>query len=384
VVFKDKVRDNLKGSKLRNSLVIFQFLITFLLITGSVIMYRQISYMVKKDLGFNKEQLLVISHAEAIGNRIKTFKESLSGIRDVVSTTASTGIPGHSESGSSYTLEGRDGQFYNMTESYIDYDFFETYDLTLNSGRSFKDHFSTDKDACIVNESALKEMNLSNPFAVNLINGNKKIPIVGVVNNFHFESVRNKIGLYVFRVNPENYNYGYVTIRLSKDMQPSTITKIEKIWNEYVPNNPIQFFFMDQDFAQNYKEEKQQAQLSVLFTILAIFIASLGLFGLTSYTIEQRTKEIGLRKIMGASVSNLFYIISKDFILLVVIAALIGLPVIYVTANKWLQNFYYRITLKPFDFLAGFIIALIIALITISYRTIKSANANPVDALKYE
>lgn len=383
-VLKEKLRDNLKSSRLRSSLVILQFLITFLLVTGSVIMYRQISYMVKKDLGFNKEQLLVISHAEAIDNRIKTFKESLSEIRDVVSITASTGIPGHSESGSSYTLEGRDGQFYNMTESYIDYDFFDTYGLTLSSGRSFKDHFKTDKDACIVNESALKEMNLSNPYAVNLINGNKKIPIVGVVKNFHFESVRNKIGLYVFRVNPENNNYGYVTIRLSKDMQPSTISKIEKIWNDFVPSDPIQFFFMDQDFAQNYKEEKQQAQLSILFTILAIFIATFGLFGLTSYTIEQRTKEIGLRKTMGASVSNLFFIITKDFILLVVIAAAIGIPAMYFAADKWLQNFYYRINLKPFDFLIGITIALVIVLVTISYRAIKSARTNPVEALRYE
>jgi putative ABC transport system permease protein len=384
IVLKGKLRDNMKNSRFRSVLVVLQFSISIILIVGAIIMARQIRFMLNKDLGFNKEQLLVITNAGAVGNRVKTFKDAIAKVPEVIKMSSSTAVPGHSESGTTYAVEGRPGEIFEFKINYIDYDFFDTYGIKLSSGRAFDESFGAEKDACIINESAVKELALANPLTSNLISGRNKLSIVGVLKNFHFESLRNQINPYVFRYKNDNNNYGYFSIRLSTKASANTIKGIEKIWNEFVPNDPFRFFFMDQDFAQKYKEEKQNARLSVLFSILAVIIASLGLFGLTSFTIEQRTKEIGIRKTMGASIASIFYLISKEFILLVAISTIISWPLIYYVAHNWLRNYYYRINLRPFDFLAGFIIALVIAVITISYRTIKSARTNPIEALRYE
>jgi len=347
-------------------------------------MFRQIKFMLNKDLGFNKEQLLVISHADAIGDQIKVFKDELAKIPEVLKVASSTAVPGRSESGKTYVVEGRVGDIMEFKINYIDYDFFETYGISLTSGRDFNESFTTDNTACIVNETAVKRLNLTNPLATRLVDNFEKLSIVGIVKNFHFESLQNEINPYVFKIKSEGDNYGFFSIRLSTRATSNTIKEVEKVWNVFAGNDPLQFFFMDQDFEQKYKEEKQSAQLSVIFSILAVIIASLGLFGLTSFTIEQRTKEIGIRKIMGASLAGIFYLISKEFIWLVTISALISWPLVYFVAKNWLQNYHYRIDLRPWDFLAGFLIALIIALITISYRTIRSARTNPVEALRYE
>ncbi|HJZ40390.1 MAG TPA: FtsX-like permease family protein [Bacteroidales bacterium] len=384
IVLKGKLRDSMKNGRLRSILVIFQFSISIVLIVGTFIMFRQIKFMLNKDLGFNKEQLLVISHADAIGDQIKVFKDELAKIPEVLKVASSTAVPGRSESGKTYVVEGRVGDIMEFKINYIDYDFFETYGISLTSGRDFNESFTTDNTACIVNETAVKRLNLTNPLATRLVDNFEKLSIVGIVKNFHFESLQNAINPYVFKIKSEGDNYGFFSIRLSTRATSNTIKEVEKVWNVFAGNDPLQFFFMDQDFEQKYKEEKQSAQLSVIFSILAVIIASLGLFGLTSFTIEQRTKEIGIRKTMGASLAGIFYLISKEFIWLVTISALISWPLVYFVAKNWLQNYHYRIDLRPWDFLAGFLIALIIALITISYRTIRSARTNPVEALRYE
>lgn len=384
IVLKGKLRDTLKSSRLRSMLVVLQFSISIILIVGTIIMARQIRFMVNKDLGFNKEQLLVIMNAGAIGNRIESFKETLLNLPDVMKVSSSSVVPGHSESGTTYALEGRPGEVFEFKINYVDYDFFDTYDMKISSGRAFNETFGADKDACIINESAVKELSLASALTTRLISGENQLPVIGVLRNFNFESLRNEIIPYVFRIKNDYNNYEYVSIRLSAHSNANAVNGIEKAWNAFVPDYPFRFFFMDQDFAQKYREERQNAQLSVLFSILAIIIASLGLFGLTSFTIEQKTKEIGIRKSMGASMASIFYLISKEFIILVCLSAVISLPFIYYVARNWLQNYYYRITLSPVDFLSGFVIAMIIAMLTISYRTIKSARTDPVEALRYE
>jgi putative ABC transport system permease protein len=384
VVLKGKLNDKMKHGRLRSILVVLQFSISIILIVGTIIMVRQIRFMLNKDLGFNKEQLLVITRADAIGNHVKAFKEALGKIPGVIKVTSSTAVPGHSESGKTYTVEGRAGDVMDFKINYIDYDFFDTYGIKISSGRDFNEAFSADNNACIVNESAVKQLNLSNPFATSLVDGYERLNLVGIVKNFNFESLQSQINPYIFRYKGDENNYGYFSLRLSADATTNTIRETEKVWDAFASGNPFQYFFMDQDFAQKYKEEKQGAQLSVIFSILAVIIASLGLFGLTSFTIEQRTKEIGIRKTMGATMISIFYLISKEFILLVSFSTLIAWPLIYYLAKNWLQNFYYRIDLRPVDFLSGFMIALLIALLTISYKTFKSAKTNPVTALRYE
>jgi putative ABC transport system permease protein len=384
VVLKGKPNDKMKHGRFRSMLVILQFSISIVLIVGTIIMVRQIRFMLKKDLGFNKEQLMVITHADEIGNHVKAFKNALIKIPEVKKITSSTAVPGHSESGRTYSVEGRSGDVMDFKINYIDYDFFGTYGIKVASGRDFNESFVADKNACIVNESAVNQLNIKSPFNTYLVDGYERLNLVGIVKNFNFESLQSQINPYIFRFKDDSCNYGYFSIRLSKDATMNTIKEIERVWDEFVSDNPFQYFFMDQNFAQKYKEEKQGAQLSVIFSVLAVIIASLGLFGLTSFTIEQRTKEIGIRKTMGGTVTGIFFLISKEFVWLVSVSTIIAWPLIYVIAKKWLQNFYYHIELRPIDFLSGFMISLVIALLTISYRTIKSARTDPVTALRYE
>jgi putative ABC transport system permease protein len=384
LVLKGKPQEQIKHGRFRSILVILQFSISVILIVGTIIMARQLRFMLNKNLGFNKEQLMVITRAYAIGTHVKAFKEGLLNIPEVKKVTFSSAIPGHSESGKTYAVEGRTGEVMDFKVSYVDNDFFDTYGMKMASGRTFNDSFGADKGSCIVNESTVSQLNLTDPLNTRLVDGFEKLAVVGVIRNFHFESLHTGINPYLFRLKDDSTNNGYISIRLSAKATAGTIKEIEKHWDEFSKSNPFQYFFIDQDFAQKYKEEKQSAQLSIIFSILAIIVASMGLFGLTSFTIEQRTKEIGIRKAMGASITGIFYLVTREFILLVTISTIISWPLIYYIASNWLRNYYYRIHMSVWDFLAGFIIALAVAMITISFRAIQSAKTDPVETLRYE
>jgi putative ABC transport system permease protein len=286
-------------------------------------------------------------------------------------------------------MEGRSAETFLMQTNWVDYDFFETYNIELADGRFFDKSFTSDQAGCVVNQQTIEEFGLKDLSSARFIvkddnNETIHIPIVGVSNNFHFQSLHNRINPYIMRFKIEGFNFGFVSIKFEGNATSATIDQIETVWKKFASNNPLQYFFMNNDFNQMYKVERQNAQLSVLFAILGILIAALGLFGLTSFTIEQRTKEVGVRKALGATNSSVFYLISKEIIVLVCIATLIAWPLIYFAANKWLQNYYYRIDLQIMEFVLGFLIAISIALITISYRTIKSVRINPALTLRYE
>jgi putative ABC transport system permease protein len=354
-----------------------------------MVMYRQINYMLNKDVGFNKEQLIVINRADALGSKVKSFKDAVKGINGVINIASSTAVPGRNNNENGYSIEGRKDESFLMQSNWIDYDYLATYGMTLASGRFFNESFTTDKDACLVNESAVKNFMITDLTKTRFIEPRDSgkinyLPIIGVVTNFNFESLRNPIQPYIFRFKDDYQLWGYISVRLSGKNYSSTITAIENKWKEFVPNNPLQHYFVDADFEQMYVQEKQSAQMAVIFSIFAIFIASLGLFGLTSFTVEQRTKEIGVRKAMGSTVAGIYAVISQEVIILISISALIAWPVIYYVATKWLENFYYRINLGFFSFLAGLTIALGIAVLTISYRILRAARVNPAQSLKYE
>jgi putative ABC transport system permease protein len=285
-------------------------------------------------------------------------------------------------------LEGRKEETFLLQTNWVDYDYLDTYGMTLASGRSFNEEFTTDREACMINESAAKDFEINDIANTRFIrpdnNGLNYHQIIGVVSNFNFESLRNPIGPYMFLFKGDNIFWGYLTVKLSAQNYATTITEIEKVWKEFTANNPLQYYFVDDDFEQMYIQEKQNAQMAVIFSILAIFIAVLGLFGLTSFTVEQRTKEIGVRKAMGSSVSGIYLVISKEVMVLVSISALIAWPLIYYIADKWLENFYYRIDPGMLTFVAGLFIAMGIALLTISFRIMRAARVNPAQSLKYE
>jgi putative ABC transport system permease protein len=379
------------SGRLRNLLVILQFAISIILIVGTMIMFRQLQYMQNKELGFDKENVMVINRADAIGSHIKSFKDELLKIPGVMSAASSTAVPGHNNNNNGYRVQGRSEESFLLQTNWVDHDYLETYGIKLASGRFFDRSYSTDKDACIINECAVNHYQFTDPFEIRFIVPTGDTPddfvikpVIGVVNDFHFESLRTRIGPYIMHFKDEENNWGYVSIRLSPEADQSTLGEIEKIWASFTSNDPIQYFFMDKDLERLYREERQNSKLAVMFTILGILVASLGLFGLTSFTVQQRTKEIGVRKTFGASVYNIWYLIAKEILILITISAVLAIPFAYWIADNWLQNYEYRIHLHPLDFLAGFIIAILIAIMTISYRAIRTAQMNPVISLRYE
>jgi putative ABC transport system permease protein len=388
-VLKGSVKNSMKNGRLRRVLVIFQFAVSILLIVCTMVMYRQIKFMLNKDVGFNKEQLIVINRTEALGTGMKSFKDAVKAIPGVLNIASSTDVPGRNNSNSGYMMEGRKDETFLMQTNYIDEDYLATYGMTLESGRPFDKSHSTDQGACIVNETAVRDFSIKDLEKTRFItpgdsSKGKYLQVIGVVKNFNFKSLRNPIGPYIFNLKTDRMIGGYLSVKLLAQNFTKTISAIETKWKEYTANNPLQYYFIDADFEQMYIQEKQNAQMAVIFSILAIFIAALGLFGLTSFTVEQRTKEIGVRKAMGSTIPGIYYAISKEVIILVSISAIIAWPLVYYIANKWLQNFYFRINLGVFSFIAGLTIALGIAVITISYRILSAARVNPAQSLKYE
>jgi putative ABC transport system permease protein len=388
-VLKGSMKNSMKNGRLRRVLVVFQFAVSILLIVCTMVMYRQIKFMLNKDVGFNKEQLIVINRTEALGTKMKSFKEVVKGIPGVINIASSSAVPGRNNSNSGYMMEGRKDETFLMQTNYIDEDYIATYGMTLESGRTFDKSHSTDKGACLVNETAVRNFAIKDMDKTRFItpgdsSQGRFLQVIGVVKNFNFESLRNPIGPYIFNLKPDQYIGGYLSVKLSALNYASTIAQIENKWKEFTENTPLQYYFLDADFEHMYIQEKQNAQMAVIFSILAVFIAALGLFGLTSFTVEQRTKEIGVRKAMGSSIPGIYVVISREVIILVSISALISWPLIYYIATKWLENFYYKINLGVFSFVAGLTIALGIALITISYRILSAARVNPAQSLKYE
>ncbi len=241
-----------------------------------------------------------------------------------------------------------------------------------------------------MNESTAKSFVLEDPLSIRFMDMDDEtgevtyMPIIGVAHNFHHESLRSGIAPYVIKFKQEDMNWGYISIKLSPTASAETLEKIENVWGSFTNNYPLQSFFMDENFERQYREEKQNARLSIVFTIIGIFIATLGLYGLTAFTVTQRTKEIGVRKTFGASIESIWFLVAKEIMVLIIISTAIAWPLIYWVADNWLQNYHYRISLQAGDFLIGFFIAIIIALATISYRTIQTALVNPAESLRYE
>lgn len=388
-VLKGETRSNSKTGKLRRVLVVFQFAVSILLIIGTMIMYNQIKYMLNKDVGFNKEQLIVINRTDALGTSVKAFKESVKQIPGVINIAGSTAVPNRNNNDNGYGMEGRKDETFLIQTNWVDYDYLDTYGMKIVRGRSFNESYPSDKQACIINESAVKNYSITDIEKTRFLLPTEKgkfnsLQVIGVVKDFNFESLRNPVQPYIFLFKTDDITNRYLSVKLSATDYSKTISKIENKWKEFTANKPLQYYFVDEDFENIYIQEKQNSRMALIFSVLAILIAALGLFGLTSFTVDQKTKEIGIRKAMGSSVTGIYVVISKEVIILVSISALVAWPLIYYFAGKWLENFYYKINLSILTFIAGFSIALGIAVLTISYRILKAANINPARSLKYE
>ena len=377
-----------KGSRsilLRRFLVIAQFSFSIILVIGTIVVYKQLYYMQNMKLGYDKEQLVSILMNEEVRKKYIIIKNELQLNPNILNVTASMNSP--TWEWPSVTLsnwEGRNSdKEIKLYHGSVDYGYFETFKMEIIEGRSFSEQFSTDlTSALIVNEEAVRQMDMMNPIGKRLSAWDHSGSIIGVVKDFNFDNVRNKINPLVLKLAPEETQF--IFIRIKPANIQNTLHSIENIVKRVAPEYPFEYSFLTDNLNNLYIIESVILKIVLYFTCLTIFIACLGLFGLVSFIAEERTKEIGIRKVLGASVSNIVLYLSKEFIVLVVLANIIAWPAAYFAMNKLLDNYAYHYNISIFVFLLSAVLAIIITLITVSYQALKAAYANPVDALRYE
>lgn len=389
-VLSGKLRSGMRSGILRSILVVFQLTVSITLIVATIVIFRQVRYMLNKDLGFKKERVMVIEQVHALQDKINVFKKEMENMPGVIACSHSTAVPGHMNNVNGYLIEGRSAEnTVLLTTTWTDYDQLKTYGIELVEGRFLSEEFASDSNACVINETAVKNFQLEDPLNTRFIQptptGEKIFKnVVGIVKDFHFTSLHEIINPYMFQNAGDDQNWGYFSIKIRPENVNQTTSQVEKLWKDFTNNYPIQYFFMDEDFNRQYQEDRRTGSLSLVFGILAIFIASLGLYGLTSFTVEQRTREIGIRKIQGANISRIVYLMLKESTIMIAIATAIAWVLAYFYLDKWLENYSYRISLNPLDFIISLVIVLVISWLTISYWTIKAARTNPAEALRYE
>ena len=393
VVLKGKLSGGLRRSPLRNALVVGQFTTSIFLIAATIIVFRQLNYIQTKKLGFSKDQMLIVNGTGALGNNRDAFKNEVSKFTGVKGATYAGYLPvaGSSRNDVSFSSEAvmTSTNSVNMQVWNIDQNYIPLMEMEIIKGRNFSKDFGTDSNATIINETAAKLLGWKDPVGKKLHTyfqdnfGNNLISreVIGVVKNFHFESMKENIGPLCFRLADNSWATAF---KVNTADIKQLVSKIESKWKAMAPGMPFSYQFMDESFENMYRVEQRTGKLGLTLAVIAILIACLGLFGLATYTAEQRIKEIGVRKVLGATISNIVSMLSKDFILLVVIASVIAIPLAWWAMNKWLQDFAYRINIGWWVFAAAGIVALLIAVITVSSQAVKAALANPVKSLRTE
>jgi len=391
-VFKGKVAKGFRNSWLRSSLVVFQFSISIILIIGTIVIYNQINYIRAKKIGFNRDQVLIVHNIYNLNNNRKLFRDQLLNMPGIVSATE-----GDMPTRNSFDNEGwfRDPGFdanraVVLNNFYVDEHYIPTLGMEIKEGRNFSKDFSTDSSGVILNEAAVKVLGFKDPFKETLYrpdfhNDGTITPapfhVVGVVKDFNFKSLHQTVAPLIIQFGD---NYSSVAIRVNTKNLNSVINSIQSKWNAMAPGQPFNYTFMDDDFNNIYTTEQQTGKLFITFAVFAIFIGCLGLFGLVTYAAEQRTKEIGIRKVLGASVGGIVAMLSKDFARLVLIASVIAFPVAWWTMHTWLESFAYRTNISWWIFVIAAFAAVLVAMITVSLQAIKAAIANPVKSLRAE
>jgi len=388
-VLKGDVRQGLRYSRLRGILVVSQFSITIALLIGTRIVLNQLNYMRNERLGFHKDQMLVIKvQDEDTRYRINTLKQEMLAIDGVLGASSSLLVPGEEYFTMMTCFPEGFGRGFVMANFDVDDHFLDVYGIELVEGRGFSKEMMTDvHEAALVNETAVKKLGWENPIGKRImdrVNPTKpKIrTVVGVFKDIHIQSLHHVIEPTLIDYNPDSA--GRLTLKLKSQNILQTMALIKEKWSGIAPNHPFDYFFLDSFYNALYRTEEKLGYIFQVFTVLAIFIGCLGLFGLISYTTEQRTKEIGIRKVLGSPVQSIVVLLCKEFVRLLLIANAIAWPLAYFAVSRWLQHFPFRVGLSIRVFIMAGITALGIASLTVSYRAIHAARANPVDALRYE
>lgn len=389
-VLKGKIDMGNKGTLLRQILVVSQFTISIILIVGTLIVYKQLNYMKDQRLGFDKEQTLIlpIKGGVSIADRLEQLKDEFGGHSSVVSVAASSSIPGKAVANYSASLLGEaDDKSQSMYYLFVDADFLNTYGIEMIAGRPFDKRMQTDAETTfLINEKAVSAFGWASPeeaIGKRLSTGFQAMgQIIGVYKNFNYRSLQAPIEPLIMAVVPWRFNY--ISLKLNTANLSSTTAFVEKKWHKLFPQSPYEYFFLDEEFNRQYTTDEKMGRTFLVFTGIAIFISCLGLFGLATFVAKQRTKEIGIRKVLGASVTGIVELLSKDFIKLVLLALVIASPLAWWAIHQWLQGFAYRINIEWWVFLVAGLVAVLIAQLTVSIQAIRAAVANPVDSLRDE
>jgi putative ABC transport system permease protein len=391
-VLNEQLQSGSRRSLLRNGLVVFQFMISIGLVICTIIVYKQLNYIQNKHLGFEKENIIILNNAWDVGVYKDALKQAYLNSEFIVSASYATRLPSDGYGSIAQKAAGENESDHSVYVANVDYDFRETLGIEIKQGRFFSKDFASDSSGIVINQAAAHVFGYAgNNFKdaigkkIEMINpnhgGRDVYEIVGVVSDFNFQGLQSEIqplSLLLF------HNTGFLTLRTKRGNQEVVLSEVEKIWKSQVPWLQFDYNFLDEKFDGTFQREARLGTIFSIFTVLAIIVACLGLFGLAAYTAEQRTKEIGIRKAMGASTGSLVNMLNKEFTKLVTISFVLVIPISWYSMNKWLMIFAYKTNIGFWPFLAGGIIALIIAWFTVSYQSIKAAIANPVDSLRDE
>jgi putative ABC transport system permease protein len=385
-VLKGSLKSGTKSSVFRKILVVAQFSLTILLIICTTIVYNQLNFMRNRKLGYNKEHMIYMDMRGDMREKFEAVKNELMQNANILGVTASSNVPtyGYYFSNSKWRWDGQNPDEETLMRAvFIDYDYFKTFGMEIAEGRSYSKEFSTDAtEAIMINEAAVKAMGMQSPIGKSLSIDNFQPKIIGVVKNYHFRSLDQEIDPLILAYNPNICRILFAKLKSDKISQ--AIGYIESIWKKFAPGYPFNYRFLDEALDGLYRSEQRIGTILKYFSTLAIFISCLGLFGLASFMAEQRTKEIGIRKVLGATVSNIVLLLSKEFSKWVLWANIIAWPVAYYAMNRWLQSYAYHINITLWSFLLAAGLALIIALLTVCYQATRAALTNPVDSLRYE
>jgi putative ABC transport system permease protein len=391
-VIKGKLSTGFKSSWLRSSLVVFQFAISIILIIGTIVIYNQLHYIQSRNTGFDRDQVLILHDTYPPNNQVKAFREEITRLPGVVNVTMTGFLPtsewrNDSPIFSDPTLDQK--KAVSMQNWYVDDQYIPTLNMKMATGRNFSKDFPTDSTGVIINEAAAKLLGFTDPLNKNLYRVNNfsnksdmtTLHIIGVVKDFNFNTLRQQVTPMALFLGD---NHGKTAVRFNTNAITALLSQIENKYKAIAPGQPFNYSFMDEDFNNLYRAEQRMGRISLTFSLLAILIACLGLFGLVAYAAEQRTKEIGIRKVLGATVSNITTMLSVDFLKLVSISAVIAFPLAWWAMNSWLNDFAYRTGISWWIFVIAGLLAMLIAIVTVCFQAIKAALANPVNSLRSE
>src|SRR5690606_3584795 len=390
LILKGINKSSTKGAFLRKGLVVFQFSLSIALIAGTMVVYSQMNHLLDKDMGFDKEQMLVLdyNYDERVNFMSAALKSELEALPAVTSVAFSRSVPGSYFPNAYTTIENADGEMFGQAQPVfqVGVDFVNHYDLELVAGRSYsRDYPSDSSSALVINEATARQYGYAN--AADIVG--KKIDqwgrageVIGVVKDFNYISLHRTIEPLTLPF--EAYASRYLSLKVGGEDLPATIAQVQGIWEKLAPHRPFLYSFLDEDFNTQYQSDFRFRKIFTTFSILAILIACLGLLGLATYTAEQRTKEIGIRKVLGANVGSIVGLLSRDFIKLVLVAIAIATPLSWFAMNKWLQGFAYQVPVHWSIFLIAVMLSIVVALFTISFQSVKAALMTPVKSLKSE